>query len=110
MGELDAHVPSFIDGSRGRSWRAVRSQITLPVDRSIAITTNRCTSLRWMRPLGSCDAAPRARFGTAVITNSRSPHTTGVPEPRPGISIFQRTFLVSLHSTGGLAVLEAPVA
>src|SRR5829696_6087235 len=35
---------------------------------------------------------------------------TGVDEPRPGISIFQRTFFVSLHSVGGLAVADTPVA
>jgi hypothetical protein len=29
--------------------------------------------------------------------------------PRPGISTFQRTFFASLHSTGGLAVADAPV-
>src|SRR5690349_7632228 len=37
----------------------------------------------------------------AVRTNIFSPQTTGVALPEPGISTFQRTFLVSLHSTGG---------
>ena len=37
-------------------------------------------------------------------------HTTGEPDPRPGTSTFQRTFRVSLHSVGGFAVLDAPVA
>jgi hypothetical protein len=46
--------------------------------------------------------------GTAVVTNTRSPHTTGDEEPRPGISTFQRMFFVSLYSTGGSAVVETP--
>src|SRR5437868_5867881 len=48
--------------------------------------------------------------GTAVMRYTRSPHTTGEAEPRPGTSIFQRTFFVSLHSIGGCAVFETPVA
>src|SRR5262245_52858623 len=40
----------------------------------------------------------------------RSPHTIGEALPRPGISTFQVTFFVSLHSSGGLAVDETPVA
>ena len=36
--------------------------------------------------------------------------TTGDAEPRPGLSIFQRMFLVSLHAAGGLAVDDTPVA
>ena len=47
---------------------------------------------------------------TAVVTNSRSPQMTGVPEPRPGSATFQRIFFVSDHSTGGFAVFETPVA
>src|SRR6185436_1499006 len=35
---------------------------------------------------------------------------TGDEEPRPGISTFQRMFFVSLHSVGGLACFETPVA
>jgi len=35
---------------------------------------------------------------------------TGDPIPRPGISIFQRTFSDSPHRSGGVAVSEAPVA
>src|SRR5580765_5649823 len=35
---------------------------------------------------------------------------TGEEEPRPGISTFQRMFFVSLHSVGGLACFETPVA
>ena len=61
-------------------------------------------------PRGSCAAAASTSFGTAVSTNRRSPHTTGEPDPRPGISIFQRTFFVSLHSAGGSARLDTPVA
>jgi hypothetical protein len=40
----------------------------------------------------------------------RSPQTTGDDEPRPGISTFQRMFLVSLHSVGGVADRDTPVA
>src|SRR5213593_4362174 len=35
---------------------------------------------------------------------------TGDEEPRPGISTFQRMFFVSLHSVGGLASFDTPVA
>ena len=35
---------------------------------------------------------------------------TGDDEPRPGISTFQRMFFVSLHSMGGLACFDTPVA
>ena len=35
---------------------------------------------------------------------------TGDAEPRPGISTFQRMFFVSLHSSGGVAVVDTPVA
>jgi hypothetical protein len=44
-----------------------------------------------------------------VSRYTRSPQTTGEAEPRPGISIFQRTFFVSLHSVGGVAVRDTPV-
>src|ERR1700750_2420861 len=40
----------------------------------------------------------------------RSPQTIGDADPRPGISTFQRMFFVSLHSSGGSAVRETPVA
>jgi hypothetical protein len=49
-------------------------------------------------------------MGTADSTNIRSPQITGDDEPRPGISTFQRMFFVSLHSVGGVADLETPVA
>src|SRR5215212_11477558 len=46
----------------------------------------------------------------AVKTNRRSPQTTGDDEPRPGTSFCHRMFFVSLHSTGGSARLETPLA
>src|SRR5262245_18800901 len=49
-------------------------------------------------------------LGTAVRRKIRSPQTTGDADPRPGISTFHFTFFVSLHSTGGSARSEAPVA
>src|SRR5687767_1035962 len=110
MAELEAHVPSLIDGARGCSWRGVRSQTTRPERRSIARIRNWWTSRGWICPLGSCAAAPVILIGIAVVTNSRSPHTTGEDDPRPGISIFHRMFFVSLHSRGGSAVLETPFA
>src|ERR1700682_5076258 len=110
MAELDAHVPSLIDGARGRSSRAVRSHTTRPVRRSIARIVNRWTSRGWTWPLGSCEVTPAAPIGIAVKTNSRSPQTTGDDEPRPGISVFHRMCFVSLHSTGGSALLETPLA
>src|SRR5438270_13530163 len=39
----------------------------------------------------------------------RSPQTIGVECPLPGRVVFQRMFLVSLHSTGGLASGATPV-
>jgi hypothetical protein len=47
---------------------------------------------------------------TAVNTNTRSPHTTGVEEAAPGIATFHLTFLLSLHSSGGSASGATPVA
>ena len=47
--------------------------------------------------------------GTAVVRKIRSPQTIGVECPLPGRATFQRTFLVSLHSTGGSAFGAAPV-
>ena len=77
--------------------------------RSKAITVNLCGT-RGCAPRGSCDAAPLSTAGTAERTKTLSPQITGVPEPRPGSSTFQRTFFVSLHSTGGSAVFDTPVA
>jgi len=37
---------------------------------------------------------------TAVVTKILSPHSTGLELPRPGISVFQRTFCVSLQCSG----------
>ena len=48
--------------------------------------------------------------GTAVRTNTRSPQTIGEAWPYPGISIFQRTFSVSLQLDGGSPAGAAPVA
>jgi hypothetical protein len=42
--------------------------------------------------------------------NNRSPHTTGDAEPRPGTSTFHLTFFDSLHSSGGDADRETPLA
>src|SRR5215204_3309516 len=70
------------------------------------MVTNLCGT-RW---LGACIVAPWSAAGTAVRTNTLSFQMTGVPDPRPGISIFQRMFFVSLHSSGGSAVRETPVA
>src|SRR5262245_34797296 len=73
------------------------------------MTTNLCGTFA-LPPRGSCDFSPFSTAGTALSTNTLSPQITGVPDPRPGSSTFQRTFFVSLHSTGGSAVFETPVA
>ena len=86
-----------------RASRAMRSHAIFPVARSKAYTTKRCVSLGVMPPRGVCVPAPDADAGMAVRTNTRSPQTTGDDDPRPGISTFQRTFFVSLHSSGGVA-------
>src|SRR5207245_3568544 len=49
-------------------------------------------------------------IGTADSTKIRSPQTTGDEDPRPGMSTFQRMFFVSLHSVGGFANRETPLA
>src|SRR5713226_8588717 len=46
----------------------------------------------------------------AVSKNTRLPQTIGDADPRPGISTFHRRFFVSLHSVGGFADRETPVA
>ena len=51
----------------------------------------------------------RLTVGDGEVTNMRSPQTMGVECPSPGRSVFHRTFLVSLHSTGGLAYGATPV-
>src|SRR6185295_9158751 len=61
-------------------------------------------------PRGACAAAASRPIGTADSTNIRSSQITGDDEPRPGISTFQRMFFVSLHSAGGVADRETPVA
>src|SRR5262245_15247214 len=45
----------------------------------------------------------------AVIRKMRSPQMTGDALPRPGTSTFHLTFLVSLHSDGGLPSGATPV-
>src|SRR5262245_2477332 len=111
MAELDAYVPfSPCVASCGCNSFAVRSQIVLPVRRSMASTANLYVSRGRSCPRGACDAVPSTPCGTAESRKIRSPHTTGDADPRPGISTFHRMFFVSLHSVGGLAVFETPVA
>ena len=74
------------------------------------MTTNLCGTRAGLPPSGACAPAPSKPTGTADSTNTFSPQMTGVPDPRPGISTFQRTFFVSLHSSGGSAVFDTPVA
>ena len=66
--------------------------------------------MRRVRRVNRPSRAPLSPPGTAVDTNTWSPQTIGVAEPLPGISIFQRRFCVSLHSTGGSAAGASPVA
>src|ERR1022692_4581418 len=55
------------------------------------------------------DDSPLA--GTALVTKMRSPQTTGLEWPKPGIAAFQRTFLPdsTFHSVGG-APVPTPLA
>src|SRR3954468_8163437 len=109
IGELEAHVPfSGCDVSCGASSRAVRPPPPLPVARSIASTRYLCTD--GDAPRGPCDASIVTPAGTAVSTYTRSFHTNGDADPRPGISIFHLMFFVSSHCSGGVAVFETPVA
>src|SRR5262249_60633166 len=110
MADEEDHVPHCgCDPLCGVCSYAVRSQIVLPVLRSSAITTNLCDTFG-PAPRGSCDVLPFSTAGTAVSTNTLSPQMTGVPDPRPGISTFQRTFFVSPHSMGGSAGFQTPPA
>jgi len=47
--------------------------------------------------------------GTALVRKMRSPHTTGLEWPKPGIAVFQRTFLPdsTFHSVGGRTGADA---
>ena len=45
----------------------------------------------------------------AVSTNTRLPQTIGVAEPRPGMGVFQATFVLSSQRSGGLALGASPV-
>src|SRR4029079_11253347 len=111
IADEEAYVPfSGCEPSLGTHSRAVRSQTTLPVLRSSATTRNLCVCRGFLPPCGACTSAPVAAAGTAVSKNTRSPQTIGDADPRPGISVFHRTFFVSLHSTGGSAVFDTPVA
>ena len=104
----DAHVPhSWWLASCGVSSRTTRSQTTRPSLRSSAMTT-----YLWVPgalPRAAWASASVTPTGTAVETKTRSPQMTGVPAPRPGISFFQRMFLVSLHSSRRLRQVETPV-
>src|SRR5688500_2761003 len=46
----------------------------------------------------------------AAVTYTRLPQMAGVECPLPGSATFQRTFFVSLHSTGGVEFGATPVA
>src|SRR5262245_60684509 len=48
--------------------------------------------------------------GIAVCMKIRSPQTIGEDVPDPGTATFHLTFLASPHSSGGWAVVEAPLA
>src|ERR1035441_2538160 len=54
------------------------------------------------------DDSPLA--GTALVTKMRSPQTTGLEWPRPGIAVSQRMFLpdATFHSVGGAPLPRPP--
>src|SRR5262245_16909855 len=111
MAELDAHVLlSVCEASCGSCSRATRSQISFPDCRSYASTVNLWTPRGRNPPRGECCASPVTPAGTAVVTNTLSPQTMGVDDPRPGMGVFQRMFFDSLHSSGGVAAFERPLA
>ena len=91
---------------------AVRCQTILPLARSTASTSKRCSSPAAAPPPATprppAEASDFFPVGTAVVRKSLSPAATGVECPRPGISIFQRTFAASLHVSGTFADV-APV-
>src|SRR5688572_22493942 len=76
----------------------------------MAMTMNLCGLGGGTEPRGARPAIAAGSTATAVSRKMRSPQMTGVDELRPGIGTFHRTFFVSLHSTGGVAVRETPVA
>ena len=47
---------------------------------------------------------------TADVTNTRSPHTIGDDQPRPGTSTAHATFCVADHLTGNCAASATPAA
>ena len=110
MAELDAHVPSFIEGCARRS----SARRPLPDDAAGApIDCQHDEAMDFSRLDADSRLVRRAPVDAdrhRGDQNRRSPHTTGDADPRPGISTFHRMFLVSLHSMGGLARLETPLA
>ena len=83
-----------------------RSQRTAPLARSMAYTIQRwpatASRLPWSSPgsyspLTGCGSSPAL---TAVVTNTCSPETIGELQPRPGMSMVQTTFSVSLQRSG----------
>ena len=101
--ELDAKVPlSLCEASCGSASRAVCSQTTLPSsDRS----PSRRSGARRERAARRAARAHRRRPSPPARRSARRrdrPRRSATPEPRPGISTFQRTFFVSLHSVGGV--------
>ena len=55
---------------------------------------------------------PGPGSGTALVTKMRSPQTTGLEWPRPGIGVFQATFVPAATSqvSGGWPAASTPLA
>ena len=71
----------------------------------------RNTSTFWrIAPLFRSIEIARSDFpsSVAVVSQMRSPWTTGDDQPFPGIATFQRTFLFSLHVNGSPVSSETP--
>ena len=84
-----------------------RTHRTAPVSKSMSYTSHRCSPLAGTDPLCSpgsyrpgigCTSSSAAL--TAVVTKMWSPQTMGELQLRPGMSIFQAMFSVSLHRSG----------
>src|SRR5436189_3214816 len=108
-GEADANPCDWWWPSWGTASAAVRRQIVFPLPRSRQSTSNLWIVVGAEVDIpcepggGGAGAGASASFtpvSIAVRTNSLLPHTTGVADPEPGSSTFQRRFFDSLQSTG----------
>src|SRR5579859_5427395 len=99
----------------GVPWCAVCSHRIFPVFLSKASTFHWCGELSITGSVSPNSPTLSDCLGSleiAVVTKTRSPHTTGEETESPGISVFQTTLvaLVASQCTGGLAPSPTPEA